>query len=312
MKLMSFDENKTAIGTILSGYADIEIGDPSALNTFEIQGMDDSIKYIAVIGDEYGGIIERSDDGIEHKKTGYTWRGLLSQWLIEPLAGVDYYVVSGDINTIVGNIVKGVLGGFFSSETGEIGVKVSNYQFPLHCTVLAGLTGLCETYNCKLYIRNVIENGALKVVVSAKAAVHKILPETAFSATITVSEMGINHLVCWGKGELKERIRKDLYLQPDGSVTYNQYYAGFQERQAVYENSSYETEADFVNYGIKRLKELASYKKMVITHVIADADVGDFLLAKKGNLVVEQPVTRKILTFKNGSFAEEISIKGQN
>lgn len=312
MKLIAFDKNKTATGTILSGYADIEIGDSTALNTFEVQGMDDAVKYIAAIDDEYGGIIERSDDGTEYRRTGYTWRGLLSQWLIEPPAGADYYVVSGDINTIVGNIVKGVLGGFFSAETGEIGVKVSNYQFPLHCTVLDGLMGLCEVHNCKLYIRNTIENGALKVIVSARAAVHKILSETAFSATITVSEMGINHLVCWGKGELKERIRKDLYLQPDGSVTYSQYYTGFKERQAVYENSSYESEEKFLNDAIKRLKELASFTKMTITHVTADADVGDFLLAKKGNIVVEQPVIQKILTFQNGTFSEEIKIKGQS
>ena len=160
MKLIAFDKNKTATGTISSGYADIEIGDSTALNTFEVQGMDDAVKYIAVIDDEYGGIIERSDDGTEYKRTGYTWRGLLSNWLIEPPVGADYYVVSGDINTIVGNIVKGVLGSFFSAETGEIGVKASNYQFPLHCTVLDGLMGLCEVHNCKLYIRNTIENGS--------------------------------------------------------------------------------------------------------------------------------------------------------
>ena len=312
MKLISFDENRKAIGTVLSGYADIEIGDSTALNTFEVQGMDESVKYIAVIGDEYGGIIERSDDGTEYKRTGYTWRGLLSQWLIEPPAGADYYVVNGDLNTIAGNIVTPILGGFFSAESGEIGINVKNYAFPLHCTVLDGLMGLCETYGCKLYIRNKAENGVLKVVISARAAVHKILEETAFSATITVSEMGINHLVCWGKGELRERLRKDLYLQPDGSVTFTQHYSGFMERQAVYENSSYESEEKFVSDAIKRLKELASFTKMTITHVTADADVGDYLLAKKGNIVVEQPVIRKILTFQNGDFEEEIKIKGQS
>lgn len=312
MKLISFDKDKKAIGTVLSGCADIEIGDSSALNTFEVTGMDESVKYIAVAGDEYGGIIERSDDGTEYKRTGYTWRGLLSQWAIEPPAGSDYYTVSGDINTIVGSIVSGILGSFFSADSAEIGITVKNYAFPLHCTVLDGLMGLCGAYGCKLYIRNKVEDGALKVVVSAKAAEHKILNESAFSATITASEMGINHLICWGKGELQNRIRKDLYLQPDGSVTYEQYYVGFQERQAVYENPSYESEDEFVNYGIKRLKELASFTKMTITHVSADADVGDYLLAKKGNITVEQPVIRKILTFSNGTFATEIKIKGQN
>lgn len=312
MKLISFDENRTALGTILSGHADIEIGDSTALNTFEVQGMDESVKYIAIIGEEYGGVIERSDDGTEYTRTGHTWRGLLTQWVIEPPAGADYYVVSGDLNTIVGNIVTPILGGFFSADSVEIGVTVNNYQFPLHCTVLGGLMGLCEAYGCKLHIRNTIENGVLKVVVSAKVAVHKILEETAFSATITVSEMGINHLVCWGKGELQERLRKDLYLQPDGSVTYNQYYTGFKERQASYENSSYETEEAFINYGINRLTELASFTKMTISHVSADADVGDYLLAKKGNIVVEQPVIRKILIFSDGTFTEEINIKGQN
>lgn len=331
MKLVSFDENMDAMGTVLSGYADIEIGDPSALNTFEIQGMDDSIKYIAVIGDEYGGVIERSDDGTEYRRTGYTWRGLLAKWMIEPVPLTEgnllddvRFTVSDDINIIVHNIVSGILGGFFSTNPEPLGINVENYAFPLHCSVLEGLTGLCEAYGCRLDIKNTIENGSLEVVVSAKIAEHKILGETAFSSTVIVDEMGINHLICWAEkriekteeesGEVSpenELIRRDLYLQPDGNITFEQYYKGFKERQAVYEAGSYKDETEFINNGIKKLTELASYKKMVITHVSVDADVGDYLFAKKGNLVVKQPVTRKILTFKNGSFAEEISIRGQ-
>lgn len=339
MKLKGFREDKVATGSILSGYADIEIGDSSALNTFEIQGVDENIKYIAVIDDEYGGVIERSCDGIEHKRTGFTWRGLLTKWMIEPVlpAGGNLlddarFTVSGDINVIVHNIISGILGGFFSTNPEPLGINVDNYAFPLHCTVLEGLSGLCEAYGCRLDIKNKIENSSLKVVVSAKIIEHKILKETAFSSTITVDEMGINHLICFAEKRVEktdeqkkaeeesgiispenELIRRDIYLQPDGNITFEQHYAGFKERQATFEFGSYkDNETEFINAGIKRLTELAGFIKMDITHVSADARVGDYLFAKKGNMAVHQPVTRKILTFKNGIFAEEIKIKGQN
>lgn len=338
MKLISFDTDRVALGTVLSGYADFEIGDSSALNTFEISGMNDSIKYLAVIGNEYGGVLERSDDGTEYRKTGFTWRGLLSQWMIEPvppaagnLLDDARFVVSGDINVIVHDMLSGILGGFFGTNPEPLGIHVDNYAFPLHCTVLEGLSGLCEAYGCRLDIKNVIEDSKLKVIVNAKIAEHKILGETAFSSTVTISEMGINHLICFAEkknekteeqkkaeeesgiaGPENELIRRDLYLQPDGNVTFNQYYAGFKERQATYEYGYYKDETEFINAGIKRLTELARFIKMDITHVSADADVGDYLFAKKGSMAVHQPVIRKILTFQNGVFDEELKIKGQS
>lgn len=311
MRIVGFDENRKAVGSLLSGKIDCEIGDSESLNTFEAVGISDC-RFWGAIGQEYGGVIEKTEENNELVKTGFTWRGLLQQWLIEPLSDNDYFVVSGDINIIVGNMVSNILGGFFTAVPGTIGVTVNNYQFLLHCTVLDGLMRLCEDNGCKLCIRNTVKDGCLQVEVFAEPAVPKTLPATAFSATVTVDGMGINHLICWGKGELKERLRKDIYLQPDGNVTYEQYYIGFAERQAVYENTSYESETEFVNYAIQRLSELASYTRMDITEIQADgADIGDVLTVKKGNYVVTAPVVRKILTWSGGVTAIETKMKGQ-
>lgn len=313
MKMIAFDSNKKAIGSIIHGTADIEVGSGKSMNTFEVKGKSfENAKFIAIPGTEYGGVIERSEEGKNTLKSGYTWRGLLSKWLIEPIAGNDYYIANGDLNDIIAGIMQVILGGFFTASADAAGVTASNYAFPLHCTVLEGLMKLCSDHGCKLMIRSKIVEGILQVVISAVPVARITLPESAFSATVTVDQMGVNHLVCWGKGELQNRIRKDIYLQPDGNITYNQYYVGFAERQAVYENSSYETETEFVNGAIKRLSELASYTRMTITEVSADqADIGDILIVKKGNLVTTAPVVRKILKMSGRSFSIETRMDGQ-
>ena len=57
---------------------------------------------IYVDGTEYGGeitgsVIDIGDKTIKY--TGRTWRGNLSQWIIEPPAGQDYLIVSGNLAT---------------------------------------------------------------------------------------------------------------------------------------------------------------------------------------------------------------------
>lgn len=313
MKLIAFDASKRALGTVIYGKCDLEIGSGKSTNDFEIKGIFENAKFIAVPDTEYGGVILRTDENDTVTRSGYTWRGLLGKWMIEPPPGNDYYIANGDLNNIIAGIAQVMFGGFFTVDADEAGVAASNYAFPLHCTVLEGLMKLCSDHGCKLLIRSKIVEGILQVELSAAPIERITLPESAFSATVTVNDMGVNHLVCWGKGELQNRIRKDIYLQPDGNVTYNQYYVGFAERQAVYENSSYETEEEFINNAIKRLSELAGYTRMTITEVSANqADIGDILIAKKGNLMTTAPVVRKILKMSGRTFSVETRMDGQN
>ena len=43
--------------------------------------------------------------------------------------------------------------------------------------------------------------------------------DVGLTLTFTDDRMGINHLICMGKGELQERQRVDFYIGPSGKVT---------------------------------------------------------------------------------------------
>ena len=71
----------------------------------ELFFSENKIKTIVYVeGTEYGGEITGSIIDTDEKTityTGRTWRGTLSEWIIEPPAGQDYLVVSCNIATIL-------------------------------------------------------------------------------------------------------------------------------------------------------------------------------------------------------------------
>ena len=231
---------------------------------------------------------------------------------------VSRLIVSGDLNDILRAIAKNILGSFFGVAEGRCGVEADKYVFPLYCTALDGIMGLCESYGCKLVIKNTMVNNHLKVMLSAETAKEKTLSENAFSATTTISNMGINHLICIGTADKKNEdgeevklqgnTRLDLYMHPNGTISLNPYYKGFLERQAYYMHDSSES---ILESGKKRLRELANYKRMDIETINTDADIGDKLKAKKDGITITKPVVRKILTGRDGSYAIECELKGE-
>ncbi len=311
MELTIFDKSKQATG-YFTGDIDMELGDSDATNDFVI---DDSVSmgmYIAAQGEEYGGIVEYYEDDIDMPYKGHTWRGLLNQWIIEPPEGSDHLVVGGDLNDIIRTVTADVLGGFFDASEEKCGIEAYKYSFAIGCSVLDGLMDLCSDHGCKLVIRNVVIDERLHVVLSAKKAEEKTLSEESFDAKTTISNMGINHLICAGTGELKNRLKVHLYMWPDGSVRQNPYYTGFAERQAFYDYNTQDDLAELIKSGGERLKSLASYKKMEVNTAYVDADVGDYLQVKKNGMVVNQPVVRKILSGSNGIYSIEAKMKGES
>lgn len=302
--------------------ADFEIGNTSASNDFEIIVSEFAGKGIYVPGTEFGGIIEHSNDkSMSNSRTlkGWTWRGLLTQWFIEPDSGNDYKIVSGEANTVIRELLSKVLGGFFYIPDTDSGLTIDDYQFKLHVSVLEGLMDMLSTYEYKLciYAKRTAPGEPIKVFLEAKPAV-KIMgtydEDTGLGLTFTDNQMGVNHLICWGKGELKNRQRIDLYINEKGKVSDKQYFTGFQERQAVFDYGNAESLADLRKQGIKRLKEIASSKKLQIDEVgEVDLEIGDIVAGRKNDigLVIERPIISKILRVSGRTESIEYKVKGE-
>ena len=82
-------------------------------------------------GTEYGGLIEERKTSTKNDTVellGYTWRGLLSQKVIEPPAGLAYLTVSGEANRVIANVLGDRFGTLFEVDTSDSGFEV-NYQF---------------------------------------------------------------------------------------------------------------------------------------------------------------------------------------
>jgi hypothetical protein len=241
------------------------------------------------------------------------WRGLLTQKIIEPPSGSDYKVVSGDANEIIADMLSDVLGGFFLVPEDET-VTITNYQFPLYCTMLEGLEGMLEAYDYRLSIH--ADKIGSKVVVTCEAVpsvtVSGVFNEDNGIPMIFESDnMGVNHLLCAGSGQLQQRTKINLYCDVNGNISTTQSIFGFNERMAFFDDSGSESADDLMKNGIKRLKEIRNSRTLKMNAPELDLEVGDKV---KGTFpdgtVVVQPVITKIYKIEHGLLNTEIKIKG--
>ena len=106
----------------------------------------------------------------------------------------------------------------------------------------------------------------------------------------------MNHLICLGSGELKDRTVIHLYVQADGSIGKTQYYTGIDEVAEVYENTNAEAE-DLEEGGRDRLEKLIGKQtfKMDVSSLGMEVDIGDIIGGRDyiTGIYVKKPVTGK-------------------
>ena len=320
--MILLDENLQEVGFV-DVDMDLEIGLSDSPNDFEfntatIQKLNPHAWYIE--GTEYGGIVEYRESSTEYNYEvlkGFTWRGYLAKAIILPPSGSNYKVVSGEANTIISDILSGVLGDFFSVPSTSSGLTITNYQFPLYCTVLDGLELMLEKYGYRLKISCVKDGATIKVQVEA---VQAIQVEGTWNADNRIpmkfikNDMGINHLICAGEGKLQNRVRLDLYINQNGEVSTTQYYTGFAERTAFYDYGNAESTDDLIDNGTEQLKALASSKTLQmnapqdIALEIGDKVKGQF---PDGTIMIS-PIVNKVYKIVDGIEEIEYKIKGEN
>lgn len=273
---------------------------------------------------EYGGLIRRQGtDTKENVVTygGYTWRGMLNKKIILPPANQDYKIVSGELHTIMKNLVEPEFPElFFVPETGT-GVSVSNFQFDRYCTLLDGLQKMLKSVGYRIDIQYVQQERGKSgyVQISAKKIVDysaqiELSQDSQLNFRASVQDDGVNHLICLGKGDLKDRTVIHLYIQADGTIGKTQYYSGVDEIAEVYENNGAETD-DLENGGKERLS--ADCNKQTFSMDIATLDfevaIGDIIGGRDylTEIYVKKPVEGKIWKYDKGEESLEYRIEGE-
>jgi len=325
MDIILIDSTLHEIGILISDI-DIAVGESGKLNNFQPSGIPrgffESIGAAGfyIEGTELGGMFE-FQEGSTNSDTvtvkGWTWRGLLTQRIIIPPPNEDYRIVTGDANAVLGTLLENVLGGFFDVPETTSGCSITSYQFPLYCNVLSGITGMLAEHDYRLGIHADKAEAGEPISVTVEAVPAQQISGTAnedspYVVKVTDNHMGINHLVCMGKGELKDRQRVDLFVFSNGQIGPIRYYTGFQERTAYYDYSSAESVEELTKHGAERLKELASSKKVEVSAgSLGDAEVGDKVRASIGGEVIITPITRKIVKISQGQETIEYKTKDE-
>lgn len=278
---------------------------------------------IYIPGTEYGGIIgevltDTTLDYVELK--GLSWRGRLAKKIIEPPAGSDYKVVSGELHTVMKSLIEPEFDGLFVVSAEDTGVTVSNYQFDRYCTLLDGLVKMLKSKGYRLQLsfrREQNEPGYLYI---------EAVPVTDFSDRIELSRDcklnytmddkrdGVNHLIVTGKGELQDRNILHLYVQENGEIGTEQYYTGIQEIAEVYENTSTETD-ELMSAAEDQLRSLMGKKtfKMDVAKLGMDVGIGDIVGGRDylTGMYMAKPVENIVYEITNDVETKTYKLEGE-
>ena len=330
LKFIIANQNGEELGFIKdANRIDMDLG---STNDFELK-LDASVwdeenynwRYrIYIPNTEYGGLLEeRRTSTLENSVIwgGYTWRGLLSQKIIQPPAGETHLTVSGEANKIIEDVIGNRFGSLFVVDLEDSGIEISSYKFDRYCTVLSGLEKMLATKNArlKIYYRQG-EPGSLGGAVHLCA-----VSMTDWSEQLEYSQdghlnfttkdyrRGINHLICAGSGEGENRTILHLYVQKDGRIGNTQYFFGLDERESLY---SYTTMADVEQLrkeGVEHLKELINYSQMKVSIQDVDVDMGDIVGGRDRltGMYLKKPIVNKILITQDGITSVEYKLKGE-
>ena len=251
----------------------------------ELFFSENKIKTIVYVeGTEYGGEITGSIIDTDEKTityTGRTWRGTLSQWIIEPPAGQDYRVVSGNLATILRQLP---LSSYL--DVADTAYTTGTFQFDRYITSFEGITKLLTHASASLRIGLEFHQGdeytgvATITIQPTRDATSMIEVSQDYNDNIKLriqrDHNTPKHLICLGQGELKNREVIHLYADENWNIVQTAIPGAYPTE--IYDFSS--TTA-LLSDGMKRYKELIDGHELIDV-AIKDLDIrlGDIISAR--------------------------------
>lgn len=244
----------------------------------------------------------------EIKYTGRNLRGILCDKIIEPPAGTDYKIVSGDAVTVINKLIEVAGLSSIYRMTGE-SWNIQSFQFNRYMTLYDGICALLNARNRVL--RLVIKDGyvTMSCVAPYDYTEDKDCMRSDINYNITQIKNRYNHLICLGQGELKDRQVLHLYVDGRGNITDTQVYTGMKERTAVYDYSSASSIDELRTRGIAKLQELNA-DSLDMTLPDMSMQIGDITggTEKITGATVKKQITNIIAKIDDNSIDIEYSV----
>lgn len=216
-------------------------------NTFELKvppylGIQQDC-FLMIEGTEYGGIVDDVDIDTTASYitvSGRTWHGLLEKSVICPDSGNDYLVLTGELNATIGQLItRQGLTSCMMASTLSSGFSVNKYEM-YYTDAYSGIREMLRSVGCKLRIvYSGDERRAILSAVKRDEYIDDGIDGDKVDFQIKKTRP-VNHLVCLGKGELKDRSRVDVFADKDGNVSTTQTLFGSKHKAELYELSSTE------------------------------------------------------------------------
>lgn len=317
MDLIYTNSQRVDLGVLNTYNFDLSFGDSE--NDFELTlGTspileNESIVYVE--GMEYGGIIGGKKTNSNSETITYmgrTWHGVLNSKVIEPNAGDDYYIVSGDANAVLSTLINRLgLDSLFVASSELSGITIKNYQFDRYCYGYDGIKSMLLQFKAKLrmeWVNRSVRLSAMPIINYTESTIDN---DTA-TLQVEQHQTKVNHLICLGKGELAEREIIHLYVDQFGRIGDVKYYTGIDEVTEKYDNANSE---NLREDGTTKLTELRNNDKAEISINEDDTlsyDIGDIVGSTERitGVSVSATVTQKIIKINNGTITVEYKTGG--
>lgn len=213
--------------------------------------------YLYAEGTEYGGIIDSINVDTESETViykGRTWHGILDSKIIEPDAGNDYLVVKGEANTVLSTLISRMgLGNMFKVSSEASGINIS-HKMNRYISGYIGILRMLKASGAKLNVT--FKNGFVEL--SAEPFVDYSKDEQfdtdQISFTIQKNYKPINHVICLGQGDLKDRRVIHLYADGVGNISGTQTFTGVDEMCVTYDYSNAESDEELIEGGVEIIK----------------------------------------------------------
>lgn len=131
----------------------------------------------------------------------------------------DYHVVNGDANTVIRDLIEYLgLSNIFTADKAESGILVKNYHFERYTDAYKGIRKMLAEFGGKLKLAYKRD----KVILSAVPLVDYSLDDE-FDASqvdfqVKKNFRPVNHLICLGSGNLKDRHIIHLFADEYGGI----------------------------------------------------------------------------------------------
>lgn len=306
------DANGAELRSVLYTEYDFETGDKKESN-FLVTCLKEEWKPIPDGGrlyipkTEYGGLYRKTDIVSKYGTIaagGLTWRGHMHKKVIEPPAGEDYAVDSGELNAIIGIRVSAAFPNLMCGSSESTGVTVT-YQYNRYCTLYDGIKALLKSVGYKM--RLAYDQELARVVVDAVPIVdysNEIEYSSDMNADyrMTMDYTGVNHLICLGQGELSDRIVIHLYVDRNGVISTTQTQFGEDEICEVYNYTGADRE-ELMKSGIEHLQRDINRNKFSIDlDAEKEVEIGDVVGSRDytTGYTVKAPITTKVVKYREG------------